>query len=599
MSEMNQPQQFNGINALTGDYGLKLSAQQLVERVFGAADQPDRVREHQKEFALAVKDAQKEVTRNVREGIDGADLTQAGWGVIFAHADPNLAAIQEALAPLLALRKAQAKPYRLFTGPDAYRPEETKSAFLRRFNIGAGAVDPKKGVPYYLLLIGSPELIPFEFQYQLDVQFAVGRLDFATLDEYAHYANAVVAAETGQRQLAPQATFFSVVNPDDTATANTDRWLMQPLTAALSATPGWAFTSYQGQEANRTQLLSLLGGAAKPALLFTASHGIEFPAGHPQQESHQGALLCSDWPGPQRWQGALREEFYVAGDHLTESADPSGMIAFHFACFGGGTPRYYDFERFADRTLAPAGNRQPIAARAFVANLPQRLLGHPKGGALAVVSHVDRAWSYSYRQGDTPQTAVFEDTLTRLFQGQPLGWALEFFNNRYAELAADLSNELNRLRGNPTMQPYEIATLWTENHDARNYVVLGDPAVRVAVSTSQAPGMVASQLHRPPAIIVYDDGRPLTVSKDDWAMTPPTVKAAFATAVQQVNQLTAAVQQSATAPVRRPDVRRDGGRSSGGPVRSAATRGGALRGGDNRGTTRSWQPPADDEEPDR
>jgi hypothetical protein len=587
VTDIAQRQPFNGINAVTGEYGLTLSAEELVQRVFGNADN-EKMRRQQAEFATVAKAAERVVSRNVRQDIDGTDLAQAGWGIIFAAVDPQWQAIAEALAPLLTLRQSQAGAlFRCFTGVDAYRPAETKSDFLRRFQISAGAVDPQKGLPYYLLLIGTPELIPFAFQYQLDVQFAVGRLDFATVGEYANYARAVVAAETGQQQLARSATFFSVVNQDDRATQNSDNYLVQPLANALAATPGWTLTTQRGASANRAQLEALLGGAQKPALLFTASHGIEFPAGDPQQERRQGALLCSDWPGPKQWHGALSEEFYFAGEHLMSSADPGGLIAFHFACFGGGTPQFYDFEQPTALVPQSSDERRRIAARPFVANLPKRLLGHPKGGALAVVSHVDRAWSYSYRLGETAQTAVFEDTLTRLFRGQPLGWALEYFNTRYAELAADLSSELTQLHWQRDRQPFELAARWTENHDARNYVVLGDPAVRVAVARDHALGMA----QRPALIPLHSDGRPVTISPQDWQQTPIVVRTALTTALQQVQQLSTQLDQATTvAPVTPRPVLRDGGRSSGSQSGSATTRGGAMR---------AWSPPTDEHATDR
>lgn len=471
MADQSKFLHFNGINGATGDYGIPpMTGEELAGFIKGESA-PENLAE------LKFRRHQASQSHyGVKEGVDPKKLDEAGWGVIFAHdAAPGF---REALKPLLDLRQSQAGTrFRIYEGGNGYRVgKDNKNSFLARNGAGPGPADPDK-VPYYLLIVGGPDVIPYRFQSQLDVQYAVGRIHFETLDDYAVYAQSVVAAETGGIKLARRLSFFGVANPDDPATGASEQSLVSPLYAYFKDRPGWQVEAILREQAGKSKLAELLGGGATPALLFTASHGMEFPLGHARQIPHQGALLCSDWPGPKNFQGAIPEDFYFAGDHLASDARLAGLISFHFACYGGGTP---ELDEFAQQAFK---GRQAIAPKAFLSGLPTRMLSHPKGGALAAIGHVDRAWSTSFAwSGAGAQTTVFESTIQRLMDGHPVGSALEYFNERYAELSTVLSDELEEIQYGKIVEPYELAGMWTANNDARGYMILGDPATRLPLA---------------------------------------------------------------------------------------------------------------------
>jgi hypothetical protein len=329
------------------------------------------------------------------------------------------------------------------------------------------------------------------------VTHAVGRIHFETLDEYHSYARSVVAAEDPARPLAlpRDAAFFGVHNERDRATALSTEHLVTPLTKAMEEKlTGWRVKRAMEDQASKDQLARLLGGGETPAFLFSASHGMGFStSGHPRQRAEQGAVVCSEWSGF----GPVGDAMRLTANDIGDDARLLGLIAFLFACFGAGTPQYDDFairdqiKDLQSRGLKVTGleqlDRIPIAPQPFVARLPQRLLGHPKGGALAVVGHVDRAWGSSFLWEGAEQVTTFESTLTKLLQGDRLGFATEDFNNRYAGLSTELTSRVEAVKFHEIVPPEELAGLWTANNDARSYVVLGDPAVRLAVAAADAP----------------------------------------------------------------------------------------------------------------
>lgn len=448
---------FNGVDPVTGSY-LKppLAVDDLVRTIVARLRKPDspcgRVR-----------------VRGLIDRIDPRNVEQTGWGVIFGPDVPLK--VRDALCPLLEHRRSQVarRQKNLYRVCEA-KFGESAAEFLDRMEAAPGAVDPEV-LPYYLLIVGGPDSVPFTFQYQLDVQYGVGRLWFERPEEYKAYAERVIQAEQAAPPVTREAVFFGPTHEKDGLTRLSSQELVGRLSEELpgAARSGWTGQAYLGGDATKSQLAALLcKGKKAPSLLFTAGHGLGLRAGHSRQRLLQGALLCSEWPGP--GSGTIPPGCFFAGHDLPEDADLGGLISFHFACYSAGTPRYDTFTPNQEREIAKAP---------FLADLPLSLL---RRGALAVIGHIDQAWLYSFLWlHQKAQIGAFKSTLGQLMDGLPVGAAMEYFGQRYAEISTALTLALDPGADRVRVENVQLAKLWTANKDARSYVVLGDPAVRLAV----------------------------------------------------------------------------------------------------------------------
>ncbi len=449
---------FNGVDGSTGEYlQAPLSPQ---------------------EFARAVARTKFETSSEGRgrpaPGVDEKDLATAGWCVVFAEGQRD--GLQDALNELLEHRKRQVASehreyYQVYDGQRALRPGETKWEWLARRGVSPGAAFPDE-MPLYVLLVGSPQEIPFDFQFQLGIQRAVGRLHFDTLEDYRHYARKVVQQETAPQERARRAVLFGVNNPDDDATTFTTKDLIQPLLGRLRArTDSWEIESVLEENATKAQLARLIGQGETPDLLFTASHGMgpnwEDPPGP------LGSILCQDWPGPVKWREAIPDDFYFGASDVPENADLSGLVSFHFACYTGGLPT-------ADPFRPPTSKQRPLLPEAYLAKLPQKELAC---GALAVIGHVERAWCSSFidPKGD-PRPSTHVAVLASLMQGLPVGAAARYWSERYADIEPLVTRALARLVRNQEIDTEAFAAHWIDAADAKSYLVLGDPAVRIGAA---------------------------------------------------------------------------------------------------------------------
>jgi hypothetical protein len=472
----------NGIDAATGGYLVPPLAVDEAAAIVRGHARPDK---STTSWLKRVWQTISQPHLGLPHDVDPALPAQAGWAIVFHEHESD--AVKAALEPLIAHRRTRVPADRCHVL--SYQADQTRAAWLAANGAAAGSVLPTR-VPYYLLLVGGPERFPFVFCHHLDVEYAVGCLQFDTPDGYARYAASVIEYETSAAvPNAKRMVMFGTRHAGDRSTTLSADHLVTPLAAQPPA--GFEVDLLIGDRARKEALLNAIapqgaqgpqgtqgtqgtrgtkGDGRPPALVFTASHGMGWSTPDARQATDQGALICQDWK-PLTIPG--RGDYLTAAD-IPDDGQVHGSIVFHFACYGAGTPRH-------DRFLHEKG-RPPsvIAENPFLAALPKALLAHPRGGALAVIGHVERAWGCSIA---TPKAGAqllpFRNALERLALGQPVGHAMKDFNERYATLSTTLAGMLEELEFGADVDSEALVRAWVERNDAEGYLVLGDPAVAI------------------------------------------------------------------------------------------------------------------------
>jgi hypothetical protein len=353
----------------------------------------------------------------------------------------------------------------------------------------------EKNRPRYLLLLGDLHEVPLELQQALSTDAFVGRLAFSSDAGYEAYVEKVLRWEGAAARETQARVIFYTSRDRTSATELGHQKLITPSVAAcrerqqVDDFPAADILELGGEGAVPLEKLLAHAAEPRPGVLFTLSHGRGRPRNGwdrlEDQLKHQGELMMPDG------------RFLPAAELASRPFLPGG-VWFSFACFSAGTPSRSSYTHWLRQlpTADPNAHRALEALprqgeRPFIAALPQAALANPEG-PLAVMGHVDLAWSCSFNDKGRGTPSRFIELLKALAQGSRAGVALstllQFLNETSSELAMLYNMEqIEHLYGRPSsVDPVGRAWLWMQRQDLANYILLGDPAVRLPLASSKA-----------------------------------------------------------------------------------------------------------------
>lgn len=485
-----------------------------MDLLFAHGDDGSPILDHAPDPGTAAAQASP-VPRQPQEGFladitaEASNLARQRWAVV-TPAGAEGARLEALIQPLVRARaedqQADVLSIRVPPGMDAAAATAWKKDV---FPALYGEQEAER--PRYLLILGDLDQVSLDTQQVLAQDGFPGRLAFATDDGYGAYADKVLAWQREPaRQDRARALFYTVHDGTRATTAGHAR-LIQPCHALCARTtrdkarefPASAVEVHGRPTPDPDELLAL-AAARHPSVLLSMSHGLGPPRRRPwspaEAREHQGAMSFGV-------EGAL-----AAKDVGSVPFLPGGLWIY-FACFGAGTPRTSAYKHWLDMlALHGMADLGPASATlrgldqggGFVSGLAKAALANPNG-PLAVLGHIDLAWSYSYeelRVGNargltgSNRSRNFYNLITKLVAGERAGAALLALRLVLGDVSAELNDHYDRYKRGGTVEgatpadALALGNLWMLHQDLRGYALLGDPAVRLPLA-SPAPARSA------------------------------------------------------------------------------------------------------------
>lgn len=404
---------------------------------------------------------------------------QVGWGLLLSE-DPDVPASDKARAldaPEPIRRLLDSRP-----GSPVFRYSDAiwaRGSLARYYEDGTsqeiGLTDGVRGtgrgaLPFYLLMVGAPTVIPWEVQYRLNLPCCVGRLDLPEPD-LANYVDHLLRGWQDSSASAQRPVVWSTDHGARDITHLMRIAIADPVLGCLRGDDqiGNRARGLGPGDATSEQLIASLA-EQNPALVVTTSHGMTGPLDDPaEMEKNLGLLVDST------------HTMLDTGALLSEWA-PDGTIWYAHACCSAGADSRTRYEGLVREGSAVDQVLKGVAAAGpRVSPLPTRLLSAAKP-ARAFIGHVEPTFNWTLQRPETRQITTESITnalYNRMYRKdpEPVGLAFRSFYNTVGQLLASWEMSMRRVGDGDfdARQPAMRSRLTAL--DRQSLVLLGDPTV--------------------------------------------------------------------------------------------------------------------------